>query len=78
MAHIIINPSLSAAITYNLIFNPPKLAEVSTILEPANSTRMDYSCNTKPTMHGHVFWKLIDKMKSNCIDSDLANDFKNH
>ena len=42
MAHIIINPSLSAAIAYNLFFNPPKFAEVSAILEPANSTRTDY------------------------------------
>ena len=39
MVHIIINPSLSAAIAYNLFFNPPKFAEV---LEPANSTRTDY------------------------------------
>ena len=37
MAHIIINPSLSAAIGYNLFLNPPKFAEVSAILEPANS-----------------------------------------
>ena len=43
MAHIIINPSLSAAIAYNLFFNPPKFAEVSAILEPANSTQTDYS-----------------------------------
>ena len=43
MAHIIINPSLSAAIGYNLFFNPPKIAEVSMILESANSTRRDYS-----------------------------------
>ena len=43
MAHIIVNPSLSAAIAYNLFFKPPKLAEVSVILEPANSTRTDYS-----------------------------------
>ena len=43
MAHIILNPSLSAAIVYNLFFNLPKFAEVSTILEPANSTRTDYS-----------------------------------
>ena len=40
---IIIKPSLSAAIVYNLFFNPPKFAEVSAILEPANSTRTDYS-----------------------------------
>ena len=43
MAHIIINPSLSAAIGYNLFLNPPKFVEVSAILEPANSTRTDYS-----------------------------------
>ena len=43
MAHIVINPSLSAAIAYNLFFNPPKFADVSAILEPANSTRTDYS-----------------------------------
>ena len=43
MAHIIINPSLSAAIAYNLFLNPPKVAEVRAILEPANSTRTDYS-----------------------------------
>ena len=39
MAHIIINPSLSDAIAYNLFFNPQKCAEVSTILELANSMR---------------------------------------
>ena len=43
MAHIIINPSLSAAIAYNLFFNPPKFAKVSMILEPANSTQTDYT-----------------------------------
>ena len=43
MAHVIINPSLSAAIEYNLFFNLQKFAEVSTILELANSTRTDYS-----------------------------------
>ena len=37
MAHIIINPSLSAAIKYNLFLNPPKFAEVTAILEPANN-----------------------------------------
>ena len=41
MAHIIINPSLSAAIGYNFFFNPPKFAVVIAILEPANSTRTD-------------------------------------
>ena len=41
MAHIIINPSLSAAIGYNLFLNPPKFAVVIAILEPANSTRTD-------------------------------------
>ena len=46
MVHIIINPSLSAAIGYNLFLNPPKFAEVSAILEPANSTRTDYSICT--------------------------------
>ena len=39
MAHIIINPSLSAAIGYNFFLNPPKFAVVIAILEPANSTR---------------------------------------
>ena len=43
MAHIIINPSLSAAIAYNLFYNLPQFVEVSAILEPANSTRTDYS-----------------------------------
>ena len=43
MAHIIINPSLSAAIGYNIFLNPPKFAVVIAILEPANSTRMDNS-----------------------------------
>ena len=43
MAHIIINPSLSAAIGYKLFFNPPKFAVVIAILEPANSTRTDNS-----------------------------------
>ena len=41
MAHIIINPSLSAAIGYNFFFNPPNFAVVIAILEPANSTRTD-------------------------------------
>ena len=43
MAHIIINPSLSAAIGYNFFFNPPNFAVVIAIFEPANSTRMDNS-----------------------------------
>ena len=43
MAHIIINPSLSAAIGYNIFLNPPKYAVVIAILEPANSTRTDNS-----------------------------------
>ena len=43
MAHIIINPSLSAAIGYKKKFNPPKFAVVIAILEPANSTRTDNS-----------------------------------
>ena len=43
MAHIIINPSLSAAIGYKKIFYPPKFAVVIAILEPANSTRTDNS-----------------------------------
>ena len=43
MAHIIINPSLSAAIGYNFFLNPPKYAVVIAILEPANSTRTDNS-----------------------------------
>ena len=41
MAHIIINPSLSAAIGYKIFLNPPKFAVVIAILEPANSTRTD-------------------------------------
>ena len=45
MADIIINPSLSAAIGYNLFLNPPKFAVVIAILEPANSTRTDNSTN---------------------------------
>ena len=40
MTHIIINPSLSAAIGYNF-FYPPKFAVVIVILEPTNSTRTD-------------------------------------
>ena len=43
MAHIIINPSLSAAIGYKFFFNAPKFAVVIAILEPANSTRTDNS-----------------------------------
>ena len=43
MAYITINPSLSAAIGYNLFLNSPKFAEISAILEPANSTQTDYS-----------------------------------
>ena len=43
MAHIIINPSLSAAIGYKFFFNPPIFAVVIAILEPANSTRTDNS-----------------------------------
>ena len=46
MAHIIINPSLSAAIGYKFFFNPPKFAVVIAILEPANSTRTDNSALT--------------------------------
>ena len=45
MAHIIINPSLSAAIGYKKKFNPPKFAVVIAILEPANSTRTDNNTN---------------------------------
>ena len=60
MAHIIINPSLSAAIGYNLFLNLPKFAEVSTILEPANSTGTDYSisikaCTSAGALH-HTFY----------------------
>ena len=44
MAHIIINPSLSAAIGYNFFLNPPKCAVVIAILETANSTRTDKLC----------------------------------
>ena len=50
MEHIIINSSLSAAIGYNLFLNPPKFAEISAILEPANSTRTDYSYE-----HMHIY-----------------------
>ena len=39
------------AIAYNLFFNPPKFAEVSAILEPANSTRTDYYNYTRPKKH---------------------------
>ena len=45
MAHIIINPTLSATIGYNLFLNQPKYVEVSAILEPAHSTGTDYSSN---------------------------------
>ena len=45
MAHIIINPSLSAAIRYKCYFNPPKFAVVIANLEPANSTRTDKAGN---------------------------------
>ena len=53
MAHIIINPSLSAAIGYKKIFYPPKFAVVIAILEPANSTRTD---NTTFILHVASFW----------------------
>ena len=53
MVHIIINPSLSATIGYNLFLNPPKFAEVSTILEPANSMRMDYSSEVTNINHNY-------------------------
>ena len=43
MAHIIINPSLSAAIGYKIFFNPPNVAVVIAILETANSTGIDNS-----------------------------------
>ena len=52
MSHIIINPNLSAAIGYNLFLNPPKFAEVSAILEPANSTRTTYSKLRERKFHG--------------------------
>ena len=51
MVHIIINPSLNAAIGYSLFLNPPKFAEVSAILEPANSTETDYSRLLHVHMH---------------------------
>ena len=44
MEHVIINPSLSAAIRFNLFLNPPNFAEVSTILELANLTQANYNC----------------------------------
>ena len=46
MAHIIINPSLSAAMGYNFFLHPPKFAVVIMILEPANSTRTDNNTAT--------------------------------
>ena len=52
MAHIIINPSLSAAIGYTFFFNPPKFAVVIAILESANSTRTDNS-----TYHSNILSK---------------------
>ena len=76
MAHIIINPSLSAAIAYNLFFNPQKFAEVSAILEPANSTQMDYSSEveeststtTDSESHTHTV-SLLEKLKApKCSD----------
>ena len=54
MAHIIITPSLSAAIAYNLFFNPPKFAEVSAILEPANPTRTSSTDCTHVCMCCHI------------------------
>ena len=51
MAHIIINPSLSAAIGYNIFFNPPKFSVVIAILEPANSTRTDNSMHPGIDVH---------------------------
>ena len=58
MAHIIINPSLSAAIGYNIVFNPPKFAVVIAILEPANSTRTDnghpFVCVKRPSSRMHI------------------------
>ena len=51
MGHIIINPSLSAAIGYNIFFNPPKFAVVIAILEPANSTRTDNNTPTTLSFH---------------------------
>ena len=45
VAHIIIYPSLSAAIEYNFLFNPPKFAGVIAILEPVDSTRTDCIMN---------------------------------
>ena len=50
MAHIIINPSLSAAIGYNLFLNPPTFAVVIAILEPANSTQTDNSTQYHPIL----------------------------
>ena len=59
MAHIIINPSLSAAIGYNFFLNPPKFAVVIAILEPANSTRTDNSIY----IYIYLFFLLFFKKK---------------
>ena len=72
MAHIIIYPSLSAAIEYHLFLNPPKFAEVSPILEPANSTRTDYSTWLVMIQYFYctclvVFGKTIAEFFVNCL-----------
>ena len=59
MAHIIINPSLSAAIGYFFFFNPPKFAVVIAILEPANSTRTDNSAMWHPPRFGPYIARVL-------------------
>ena len=58
MGHIIINPSLSAAIGYNIFFNPPKFAVVIAILEPANSTRTDNSARFSRVCNVLRHWRI--------------------
>ena len=72
MAHIIINPSLSAAIGYKLFFNPPKFAVVIAILEPANSTRTDNSY-----VHSHIYiGDMCKKEVSKCSITSKQNSFR--
>ena len=67
MEQIIINPSLSAAIWYNLFLNLPKFAEVSAIFEPANSTRTDYRAmdfNSNACWAANLAWPELKPVRS--------------
>ena len=71
MAHILINPSLSAARASKNVFNPTIFAEVIAILEPARSMRMDISTHGHK-LSGHVpTHKLMSGLNALGLQSKL-------